>query len=57
MGTPTVGNVTVLDLLEKLRRRDWLVPRFQREFVWTVADVVDLLISIFEALPIGMATL
>lgn len=57
MGNLTVSDVTVPVLLDKLRRREWLVPRFQREFVWSVSAVVDLLISIFEARPIGMATL
>ena len=52
-----VTDITVPGLLEKLRKREWLVPRFQREFVWSTADVVALLASIFESRPIGMATL
>src|ERR1700721_2076903 len=52
-----VTDIEVPTLLDKLRKRKWLVPRFQRDFVWSVADVIDLVISIFESRPIGMATL
>lgn len=33
------------------------MPRFQREFVWTTADVVSLLHSVIDSRPIGMMTL
>src|SRR5215469_17294795 len=52
-----VGDVTVPGLLDHLRKREWLVPQFQREFVWSVADVIKLIVSIIESRPIGMATL
>lgn len=52
-----VTDVTVPGLLEKLKKREWLVPGFQRDFVWSTADVVALIVSIFESRPIGMATL
>jgi hypothetical protein len=52
-----VTDITVPGLLEKLRKREWLVPGFQRDFVWSTADVVALIGSIFESRPIGMATL
>lgn len=52
-----VTDITVPGLLDKLRRREWLVPGFQRDFVWSMADVVALVVSIFESRPIGMATL
>jgi len=53
----TVTDINVPTLLDKLRKREWLVPRFQRDFVWSTAAVTDLLISILESRPIGMATL
>lgn len=53
----SVSAVTVPTLLEKLKRREWQVPKFQREFVWSINDVLELLVSIYEARPIGMATL
>ena len=52
-----VTSVTVNDLLERLRSREWMIPAFQRDFVWTVGDVSALVFSILERRPIGMATL
>ena len=57
MGSLSVNSIEVPVLLDKLRKREWLVPGFQRDFVWTQADVVSLINSIFEKRPIGMATL
>jgi hypothetical protein len=57
MSQLTVSDITVPSLLDRLRKREWLVPQFQREFVWSVAEVVELVISIIESRPIGMATL
>ncbi len=52
-----VNSITVPVLLDKLRKREWMVPQFQREFVWAVPAVVELVSSIIESRPIGMATL
>ena len=52
-----VTSITVSDLIEKLRTREWMIPAFQRDFVWTVGDVSALVYSILERRPIGMATL
>lgn len=52
-----VTSVTVSDLLEKLRAREWMIPAFQRDFVWSIGDVSALVYSILERRPIGMATL
>jgi hypothetical protein len=57
MSQLNVSDITVPALLDKLRKREWLVPQFQREFVWGVADVIELVTSIIESRPIGMATL
>jgi hypothetical protein len=57
MSRLTVSDITVPALLDRLRKREWLVPQFQREFVWSVAEVIELVISIIESRPIGMATL
>jgi len=50
-------DITVPVLLHRLRQREWVVPQFQREFVWTIADVLRLVSSIIDSRPIGMATL
>lgn len=52
-----VTDTTVPDLLKQLKSNNWLVPQFQREFVWSTSNVIDLIDSIFSARPIGMATL
>lgn len=57
MSDPIVTSVSVEDLLKKLRSREWLIPQFQREFVWSVQDVIDFVHSILFSRPIGMATL
>jgi uncharacterized protein with ParB-like and HNH nuclease domain len=57
MSGQQVTDIAVPELLKKLKRGEWLVPQFQRELVWGIPDVIDLVVSIFEARPIGMATL
>lgn len=52
-----VSSIQIAELVEKLRAGEYLVPRFQREFVWTTADILGLLNSIIEERPIGMMTL
>lgn len=52
-----VEAVGVSQLLNYLRESSWLVPSFQRDFVWSESDVVGLVHSVIEARPIGMATL
>jgi hypothetical protein len=47
----------ISQLLGNLRTSQWLVPSFQRDFVWSESDVVSLILSIIEKRPIGMATL
>ena len=52
-----VTSVTVSSLLNNLRTREWMIPAFQRDFVWTIGDISSLVYSILESRPIGMATL
>ena len=52
-----VTSVTVSSLLINLRTREWMIPAFQRDFVWTIGDISSLVYSILESRPIGMATL
>lgn len=52
--------VTAVDLptiLKKLHEGEWLAPEFQRDFVWSTAQIIGLVNSIIDAKPIGMATL
>ena len=57
MSDLSVTSLSIEELLRKLRGREWLIPQFQREFVWTIGDVIDLVHSILCARPIGMATI
>lgn len=52
-----VSDTTVPGILDSLRRGEWLVPEFQRDFVWTTDQVSALVQSVLEARPIGMVTL
>src|SRR5688500_1809076 len=53
----TVNSVTISDLHSYLRDREWLVPTFQRDFVWGESQVTGQICSILDAHPIGMITL
>lgn len=57
MGKLVVESIGIADILERLRTNTWLIPSFQRDFVWSEADVTGLVLSVIEARPIGMATL
>ncbi|MCH8490208.1 MAG: DUF262 domain-containing protein [Oceanicaulis sp.] len=52
-----VASIRISELLGKLREGEFLIPKFQREFVWSVADVTALISSIIKNRPIGMLTL
>lgn len=57
MADLSVTSLSVEELLKNLKGRGWQIPQFQREFVWSVGDVIDLVHSILCARPIGMATI
>ncbi len=49
--------VTAVDLptiLKKLHEGEWLAPEFQRDFVWSTAQIIGLVNSIIDAKPIGI---
>lgn len=52
-----VESITIHDLLEKLKSKEWLVPEFQRDFVWSTGNIEQFIVSIIETKPIGMVTL
>lgn len=55
--TLSVESVGISELLKRIKSNSWLVPSFQRDFVWSEADVTSLILSVVDARPIGMATL
>lgn len=52
-----VSPISITDILKNLEKGSWLVPHFQRDFVWNVASIRDLLASIVRGRPVGMITL
>lgn len=46
--------IRVPDLLKCVSEAEYVLPRFQRGFVWTSKQVVELLDSIYEQIPIGI---
>jgi uncharacterized protein with ParB-like and HNH nuclease domain len=57
MSALEVKSEAVSDLLDILRRGEWQIPEFQRDFVWSISDVASLITSIIQSRPIGMVTL
>lgn len=41
-------------LLKSVMEAEFVLPHFQRKFIWTVKQVVELLNSIYEQIPIGV---
>src|ERR1044072_1181324 len=52
-----VTQKSIPDILTLLRKGEWQVPKFQREFIWSKSQVYALLNSIFASRPIGLITL
>ena len=43
----------IINILEKVKSGEYSVPEFQRDFVWTTRQVIDLFDSIIKGYPIG----
>jgi hypothetical protein len=54
--TNEVREITVEQQLGYLRSNRWLVPEFQRDFVWKLEDCESFAASILGGRPIGMVT-
>jgi hypothetical protein len=57
MANLQVSEINVPSVIKKLKTSEWLSPLFQRDFVWSNANVVSLVNSVIDARPIGMITL
>src|SRR5688500_9250574 len=51
-----VGSISIDEWLANLRTQEWLIPQFQRDFVWTIAECAEFAQSILAGRPIGMVT-
>lgn len=52
-----VDDAGIQEILNNLKSGKWLVPKFQREFVWSEGQIISLIESIIQSRPIGMTTL
>jgi len=44
----------ILEILEKIQREEWVLPPFQRDFVWTDRrKLIDFVDSLYKGYPIG----
>ena len=43
----------ISDLIDSIRKRDLVVPEFQREFVWTKEKSKQLMVSLVKTYPVG----
>ncbi len=41
------------EVVNCIRKGEWKIPRFQREFVWEKKKVIELLDSMYKEFPIG----
>jgi uncharacterized protein with ParB-like and HNH nuclease domain len=48
MSDLTVTDTTVPGVLDSLKKGEWLVPEFQRDFVWSIDQVSALIQSILR---------
>jgi len=46
--------IRISDLLKSVSEAEFVLPRFQREFVWNKNQVIELLNSIYEQIPMGI---
>ncbi len=51
-----IKELSLTDLIKDVNSGEIMLPGFQRDYVWDTGKVSELLISLFKARPIGMAT-
>jgi hypothetical protein len=52
--SPPVTPTPINDLISRYEKDLIVIPEFQRDFVWTLAQIKELIISIYKGYPIGM---
>ena len=46
-------DIKISELLDDIRKRDLVLPEFQREYVWTREQAKQLIVSLFKSYPVG----
>ena len=54
---PKGTNLTIQDVIKSISEGDYRIPRFQRDFVWSIKDSANLIDSILKGYPIGSVIL
>jgi len=52
--SPPVTPTPINDLISRYEKNLIVIPEFQRDFVWTPAQIKELIISIYKGYPVGM---
>lgn len=50
---PNPGDISINDIINKIESGEYLIPRFQREFVWSKEQCASLIDSVLQGYPIG----
>ena len=50
---PNPGDLSINDIIAKIESGEYLIPRFQREFVWSKEQCARLIDSVLQGYPIG----
>ena len=53
MIVPKTESILLGDLLKGVDNGEYRIPRFQRNYVWQIGKVVDLIDSLLKGFPIG----
>ena len=44
---------TIRTVVEKIDKREWILPSIQRHFVWDIERIINLFDSLMQGYPIG----
>ena len=53
----SVTQMSILRLIEKIKSNEIRIPKFQRDYVWSPGQIIDLLESIRNGIPLGAIVL
>jgi hypothetical protein len=57
MSNPKTESISLMDVIKYIGDGEYRIPRFQRNYVWKIDKVVDLIDSLLRGFPIGSVVL
>ena len=57
MSNPKTESISLMDVIKYIGEGEYRIPRFQRNYVWKIDRVVDLIDSLLRGFPIGSIVL